>query len=173
MALTPSSGRLAQIEAAFVISRCAAMPRPPSAAPNFIAVTRRPAVRLRIAEVSAQFGLPPPIFRERVDDLLAAGNDVAVAILDLGCCCTDAGLPRLMGHWARGHPGTELVLFAPLLDHDSELEATLALLRAAGDAGLRILTAPDFYGTRSGRRWPHFASVSCSSASFAPSSLRP
>jgi hypothetical protein len=145
MAVTPSSSRLVQLEAALVTSRCAGKPRPRTAAPNLIAVTGRPAVRLRIAAVSAQLGLPPPIFRERVDDLLAAGNDVAVVILDLSCCCTDTGLPRLIGHWARGHPGTELVLFAPLLDRDSELEATLALLRSAGDARLRVMTTRDFY----------------------------
>lgn len=146
MALTPASGRSAQVEAALVTSRCAPMPRPRSAAPKYlVAVTRRPAVRLRIAEVSAQFGLPPPIFRERVDDVFAAGNDVAVVILDLGCCCADTGLPRLIRRWARGHSGTELVLFTPLLDRDSELETVLALLRVAGDAALRVVTTREFY----------------------------
>jgi len=146
MALTPPSATSARREAALVTApRCAMLPRVPSGASSLVAVTRRLAVRFRIAAASAELGLPPPVFCERVDDVSTDGSDIGVVILDLGCCCTDTGLPRLVRQWMCRRPGSDLVLLAPLLDRDSELDTVLALLRAAGDARLRIITASEFY----------------------------
>lgn len=146
MVLTPSSVRSTELKAALVATPSrATTPRPPTGTLDLIAVTRRPAVRLRIAAVSAQVGLPAPVFCDRVDEVIARSSEIAVIILDLASCCRDAGLPRLIWHWTRRWPDSELVLFAPLLDPDTELETTLTLLRAAGDAGLRVMTASDFY----------------------------
>lgn len=146
MALTPSSAIPARRQAALVTApRRATMPRPPGGALDLVAVTRRLAVRFRIATMSAELGLPAPIFCERVEDAVMGSIDSGVVVLDLECCCTDAGLPRLVDGWMRRRPGSELVLLAPLLDRDAELGTVLALLGAAGDARLRVITAGDFY----------------------------
>lgn len=106
-----------------------------------LAVTRRPEIRARLVRVSADFGLPSPTFHCSVEEALAARGDAALIFLDLSCCCGERGLRHSVERWLRRSPGTELVLFVPLIDRECETHAMFDI--AALGVG-RVMTASDF-----------------------------
>src|SRR5688572_15723340 len=109
-----------------------------------LAVTRRPEIRARLVRVSADFGLPSPSFHCSVAEALAARRDAALIFLDLSCCCREQGLRHSVERWLKRSPGTELVLFVPLIDRECETHAMFDI--AALGAG-RVMTASDFMRT--------------------------
>lgn len=107
---------------------------------GIIGVTSRPAVRARVEEVSAALGFPPPTFVDDVTDALELGLERAVMLLDLGSCCRQRELVSLVQAWAAFHPSSEIVVFTPLLDRESELRAAVALVASVRMVEVRILT---------------------------------
>ena len=106
-----------------------------------LAVTTRLEVKTRLARVAGDIGLPAPQFFASVRDALAARGDRSLLFLDLGVCCREAGLRRLVGGWVRRHPHAEIILLVPLLDRECETHAMFEL--AALGVG-RVMTASDF-----------------------------
>ena len=112
---------------------------------GILGVTTRPAVRARVLAVSGSLALPCPRFVGNVIDTLEVQIESAVLLLDLGSCCQDAELLPLVQAWTAFHPETEVVLFTPLLDRETELRITVLLVREVRSAEVRVLTASDFY----------------------------
>jgi hypothetical protein len=110
-----------------------------------VAVTTRPAVRERLRSLSEALKLPPPRFVRRAEDVLGPVGDTAVLLLDLGSCCKTAGLAPIIRAWELYCPGSELLLFTPLLDRERELRMAVELVRDAGAVEVRVMTASDFY----------------------------
>lgn len=112
---------------------------------GILGVTTRPAVRARISDVSGSLAIPRPLFVGNVLDTLERQLESAVLLLDLGSCCRETELLRLVHAWTTFHPESEIVLFTPLLDRESELRTTVLLVREVRLAEVRVLTASDFY----------------------------
>jgi hypothetical protein len=112
---------------------------------GILAVTNRLAVRVRVTAASAALGLPAPVFVDDLTEVLERGLERAVLLLDLGSCCEQSELVSLVQIWAAFHPGSEVVVFTPLLERELELKATVALVREVRSAEVRVLTTSDFY----------------------------
>lgn len=110
-----------------------------------IAVTTRPAVRERLEAVSAAVGLPRPGFSDSLYDALESGVDSPLLVLDLGSCCRDADLAHALRTWEVFRPGSEVVLFTPLIDQAAELRAAVTLAKATRFVETRVMTASEFY----------------------------
>jgi hypothetical protein len=109
-----------------------------------IAVTTRSTVRERLEAVSATVGLPRPCFSETLYDALESGVDSPLLLLDLGSCCRDADLAHALHTWEAFRPGSEVVLFTPLIDQAAELRAAVTLARATRFVETRVMTASEF-----------------------------
>lgn len=112
---------------------------------GILGVTNRPAVRARIEAASARLSLPTPVFVDDISDAIELGIDRSVLLLDLGSCCRQGELLALVRVWAVFHPGSEIVLFTPLVEREAELRAALNLVAGLRTAVVRVLTASDFY----------------------------
>lgn len=110
-----------------------------------LAVTTRPAIRLRIEAVATSLGLPRPAFAADPAEVLESGADCSVLLLDLGSCCADASLGAVVSTWAAYRPGSEVILFTPLLDRERELKVAVSILTTTCSAEVRVMTASDFY----------------------------
>jgi hypothetical protein len=108
-----------------------------------LVVSTRPAVRERLKAVSEAFHSPAPTFVSRVEDAL--GEESSLLILDLGGCCMDPDLVPIIRAWETYHPGSELVLFTPLIERDAELRAVVSVVRETRFVDTRVMTASDFY----------------------------
>ena len=112
---------------------------------GLVAVTTRPVIRMRLGALSAEVGMPAPLFAAGVDDVLESGVDRAILFLDLACCAGDDDLVPVVQTWDAFRPGTEVVAFTPLVDRERELAATVALTQVLRNCNLRVLTASDFH----------------------------
>src|SRR5438067_6590450 len=110
-----------------------------------IAVTTRPAVRERLEAVSSAVGLPRPGFSDSLYDALESGVDSPLLLLDLGSCCRDSDLAHALHAWEAFRPGSEVVLFTPLIDQAAELRAAVTLAKATRFVETRVMTASEFY----------------------------
>jgi hypothetical protein len=108
-----------------------------------LVVSTRPAVRERLKAVSDALGIPGPRFIARVEDAL--GEDSSLLVLDLGSCCKDADLVAIIRVWEAYRPGSELVLFTPLIDREGELKAVVSVVRETRFVDTRVMTTSDFY----------------------------
>lgn len=109
------------------------------------AVSGRPAIRLRLAALSAELGFPPPLFFREAVELLEYGTDRLILFLDLAHCVVDPGLVSLVEAWNALRPGSTVVAFTPLVSRERELEVALALSRVLHQCRLRVMTASDFH----------------------------
>ena len=110
-----------------------------------LAVTTRLPVRVRLEGICTQLGLPAPIFVGLLEEALESGVDRPVLFLDLGSCCKDRELGCLVQTWEAFRPGSEVVLFTPLLDREAELRAAVSLVKSARSVEVRVMTTSDFY----------------------------
>lgn len=110
-----------------------------------LAVTTQPAVRERLKEVSAALGLALLGFSDSIEEALESGIDSPVLFLDLGSCSRDRSLQHALHTWEAFRPGSEVLLFAPLIDQESELRAAVTLTRATRFVETRLVTSQEFY----------------------------
>jgi AraC-like DNA-binding protein len=108
-----------------------------------LVVSTRPAVRERLKAVSAVLNLSAPKFIARIEDAL--GEDSPLLILDLGSCCKDTELLPMIRIWETYRPGSELVLFTPLIDREAELTVAVSVVRETRFIDTRVMTTSDFY----------------------------
>src|SRR3954470_10963404 len=121
------------------------------AAGGILAVSSRPAVRARIDAASTMLSLPAPVFVDEITDALELGIDRAVLLLDLGSCCRQDELVTLLRVWAAFHPGSEIVVFTPLVDREAELHSVVSLVAGLRAEVVRVLSASDFFRDESWR----------------------
>ena len=116
-----------------------------SDASGIIALVTRPAVRVRLAAVSAELGLPKPWFITHLGEALESGVDRGSLFVDLADCSTEPDLLRVFPAWDAFRPGTEIILFAPLLDRAPELQAIASISQSVRSCEVRVITGADLY----------------------------
>jgi hypothetical protein len=122
---------------------------------GILGVTSRPAVQARIAAVSADLSLPPAVFVDGMTEALELGIDRAVLLLDLASCCRESELLALVRVWIAFHPGSQVVVFTPLIDREAELPVVVRLVSGVRSATVRVLSASDFFRDETWRNLWH------------------
>jgi hypothetical protein len=110
----------------------------------FVVVTVRPTVKLRLRSVSAALGLVEPVCIARPEDALPVFHRGVGLVVDLVTTAREPALAQLVRDWERERPDCPLVLIAPLIDRETELKITVALLHAVERLKPTVLTVGDF-----------------------------
>jgi AraC-like DNA-binding protein len=109
-----------------------------------LALTTRNPVRERLRTISERLDLPHPVFVERLEEIMGAGSQHPVLLLDLGTCARDHGLEMLVQSWAAGSTAGEVVVLLPPINREAEFMAAMSLVAAARYAQTRVMTSSDF-----------------------------
>jgi len=100
---------------------------------------------MRLSVVSAGLGLASPLFVARLEEALEVGADRAILFVDLSACASEVHAMSLLQTWDAFRPGSEIILFTPLIDRERELRIVAGVCRSARSAEVRVMTASDFY----------------------------
>lgn len=121
-----------------------------------VAVTVRPAIRLRLAAISSDLGFAAPRFYADTGQVLESGIDESVVFLDLASCSADPQFVRHLQALDSIAPRTPIVVFAPLLDRECELDALMVASREIRRCTLCVMTSSDFHRIEVWRNlWMH------------------
>jgi AcrR family transcriptional regulator len=106
-----------------------------------LAITTRPTIRHRLAQIAAGVDIPTPTFYACATEMIESAAASPLLFVDLGSCYADPRLEEALRWWTVRNPQSELVFFVPLIEREAE---TRLVFRLASIGSGRVMTESDF-----------------------------